>query len=354
MHVGWFRSPFVVANLADAPIDHPLAALRSTALGAVERRARSFRLKRWHYTSVVTPRVLFACAVVDAGYVGNAFAYVVDRSNGRMYEWNALAPLARGVQIAPNSIDGSTTFEASGFGHITLDNDAQAGIRRVAVSLAAKGEKPALVASYEIADGAGAPEPIVVVEQVAEGRWLYTHKCYGLAASGTLSCGALSDAARSGEASAGLDWNCGYRLYETYWNWAAAAGTDERGRRVAFNLTAHRPWKERGTAVTDSHRADAADCAIWLDGRRTKLSRVEFDYDPDHILQPWRIRDADGLVDLTFVPDGQRQDDVNFGLIVSRFHQPYGRFTGRLRSPDGEAFELGDVYGVSEQHYARW
>ncbi|MBI4704871.1 MAG: DUF2804 family protein [Deltaproteobacteria bacterium] len=40
--------------------------------------------------------------------------------------------------------------------------------------------------------------------------------------------------------------------------------------------------------------------------------------------------------------------------MVSRFHQPYGTFSGSLRAPGGERVELGDIYGVAEQHYPRW
>ncbi|RLB59134.1 MAG: hypothetical protein DRI90_15780, partial [Deltaproteobacteria bacterium] len=93
VHVGWFDGPFVETNLSEAPIRHLLSPLRGTSLAFVERAYRRWRLKRWHYTSVVTDRTFFACAVVDLGYMGNAFAYVVDRQTGEKHEHNALAPL---------------------------------------------------------------------------------------------------------------------------------------------------------------------------------------------------------------------------------------------------------------------
>ncbi|MBI4951415.1 MAG: DUF2804 domain-containing protein [Myxococcales bacterium] len=356
VHEGWFRRPFVDANLADAPIAYPLAGLRGTPLAGLERRLRGLRLKEWHYTSIVTPRVLFACAVVDLGYVGNAFAYVVERDSGRKLEWNALSPLGRAVRIAPNSTDGLTSFEAPGFGRVMLDNDAVNGLRRIDVSLRETRRSPALSACYELQDLGTSPDPVVVVERVAPGRWLYTHKCYGLPAGGDLRCGTLADTVLMGEALGGLDWNRGYRARETHWNWAAAAGRSDGGKVIAWNLTAHRPWPGAGASAAPvaPGDADAADSALWLGGRLVKIRRVEFDYDPQNRMAPWRIRDDRGLVDLVFTPRGERSDDTNFGVVVSRFHQPYGSFAGSVCSPEGERFAVGDVYGVTEQHFARW
>jgi hypothetical protein len=147
-------------------------------------------------------------------------------------------------------------------------------------------------------------------------------------------------------ALAGVDFNRGFRPRETWWHWAAAAGHAQGGAVVGFNLTAHRPW--------DAPRGgpeDAADCALWLDGERVKIGRVEFE---DRRDGPWTIVDGAGLVDLRFHPSGERSEDIHLGLVVSRFAQPYGRFEGSLRTPSGRRFELADVYGVTEKHYARW
>ena len=68
----------------------------------------------------------------------------------------------------------------------------------------------------------------------------------------------------------------------------------------------------------------------------------------------WSVKLLTGLVDLRFEADGERDDSVNFGLVVSKFYQPYGHFTGRLKDREGRSFEVDGLYGVTEQHYARW
>ncbi len=342
VHVGWFERPFVEPNLQELP------------RGRWQRVWSKLRLKQWQYTSVASDDVFFACAVVDVGYVGNAFAYVVDRHSGRCFEWSTLSPLSLGIGISDNSVDGRTHISKEGWGHIVIDNDSAAGKRSIDVRLDGRlGSRPApaLHAQIDIVDRGRAPDPVVVVEQSAPGCVLYTHKCYGLHASGQVRCGDID--ARIEQGHAGLDYNRGFRPRETWWNWAAAGGLSTDGARIGFNLTAHRPWAGSGREALGDE-PDAADCALWLDGRCVKLARVVFDYEPADLMRPWRIRDDGGLVDLRFTPLGDRHENVDFGIVVSRFHQPYGRFEGELCDPEGRRFALRDVFGVTEQHFARW
>lgn len=353
VHTGWFEHPFPIANLADAPARHLASPLRGSRLAPLERRVRALRLKRWHYTSVVTDRLLFACAIVDAGYVGNAFAYVVDRVSGRKHEYSTLTPGGAGITIASSSTDGTTSVRWPGFGALALHNDSSTGERRIEAELTGRtrlGARPPLRASILVRDDGVRPAPIVCVDEAEPGAWLYTHKAYGLEARGLIEAGELSGSFDFDEGLAGLDYNLGYRPRETYWNWAAGTGRATDGTRVGFNLTAHR----RPHEPTAPHGDDAGDCALWLGDAREKLAAVRFEYDPDDLLREWRVRDDEGLVDLTFSPAGERAEDVNAGLVVSRFHQPYGTFRGTLRSRSGRAFALEDVYGVVEQHFARW
>lgn len=358
VHTGWFDRPFVVANLEEASpfvaradggsvLANWLSRRRGTSL---ESSLRRLSLKQWHYTSVVTERILFACAVVDVGYVGNAFAYVVDRVTGRKHEYSTLSPGGAGILVASNSLDGTTSIRFPGFGALALHNDSARALRRIEADLEGRGDRPPLRASIAIHDDGTTPPPIVCVDEPEPRTWLYTHKIYALEAEGRVSAGELGDVFARGEGLAGLDFNRGYRPRETYWNWAAATGRATSGARVGWNLTAHRRPDERRNSRGD----DAGDCGLWLAGELVKLDHVSFDYDRGDLLGEWRVRDDEGLVDLRFTPAGERAEDVNAGLVVSRFHQPYGTFRGRLRSRSGATFDVEDVYGVVEQHYARW
>lgn len=352
---GWFESPFIKANLQDSPILRPVPGMPGSLRKLLQRGLRKLRLKQWHYTSVATEESFLAAAVFNAGYIGLGFVYVVDRKTGAVNEYGTMTPLSRGVRIASNSIDGVSSIEASGFGRITCENSSATGVRVLSIDLKAQKGHPPLSAEITLFDNGKTPEPMVVVDKLAPRRWLYTHKCYGLEAKGFIKRGERTEQVERGGALAGIDWNRGFRLYETFWNWAAATGRDSLGRPVGFTMTARKPKHgAEPNAAFSTTDGDANDCALWLDGKRVKLRRVRFDYDSKHLMGPWYITDIDGLVDLTFQPAGQRIDDTNFGVVVSQFHQPYGVFSGTLRSPEGEIYKLEDVYGVTEEHYARW
>jgi len=350
VHVGRFDRPFRTVNLDEAPAHHLLARLRGGPLGRVERAWRKLRLKQWHYASVATPRLFLGAVVFDAGYVGVGFAYVVDRKTGHMREWSKTVPLARGIAIAPNSTDGVSRFTAAGFGTIEFDNDGASGSRTLRIRIEDREGAPGLDVDYAMRERPGEIEPVIAVGEPEPGRWLYTHKAYGLPAGGTIATGDWNESVSVGDALAGLDWNRGYRLTETYWNWAAAAGRDTRGRTIGFTFTSHVPVGGAAEAPPDT----ANDSAMWLNGRVVDLDALTFTYDPADLLLPWRIKDARGLVDLEFQPLGERVEDVDLKLIVSRFHQPYGTFRGTLRTTTGEIFPIADVFGVTEQHFARW
>ena len=356
VNLGWFKDPFDNANLGDAHARHPLARLRTTSLAPLEKLTRRIQLKEWMYVSVVTERTLIACAIADLGYVGSSFAYVVDRRSGKKYEYSTLSPAALGIGVSHNSLRGVSCIDRPGYGRAVVLNESDKGRRRIDLSLRGalgSNPKPPLRATIDIEDNGVEPAPIVVVEESEPGCFLYTHKSYGLAASGRIQCGDIVDNFAMGEGLAGFDFNRGYRPRETYWNWAAASGWTKDAQRIGFNLTAHRPWDGQ-SAEASSGEQDALDCAIWLPSGCEKLDRVEFDYQPDDLMARWRVHDAEGLVDLQFEPMGKRAEDVNFGLVVSQFHQPYGHFSGTLRSRSGETFQLHDVFGVTEQHFARW
>ena len=80
---------------------------------------------------------------------------------------------------------------------------------------------------------------------------------------------------------------------------------------------------------------------------------MDFRYDDLDLLKPWQIESNDGRVRLRFLPAGKRSANTNIGLIVSKFHQPFGRFEGTLRDGD-QVCELQNVSGFAEEHYAKW
>lgn len=70
------------------------------------------RQKEWHYLSVCTQSHFVAVAVVQLGYLANAFAYAVDLAAPGSEPWifEALSPLGRAATFAPAADRGQTRW----------------------------------------------------------------------------------------------------------------------------------------------------------------------------------------------------------------------------------------------------
>jgi hypothetical protein len=91
---------------------------------------------------------------------------------------------------------------------------------------------------------------------------------------------------------------------------------------------------------------------LWLDGQPVPLGTALFRYTPSDVRKEWRLSTADGVLDVRFLPDGLREENISLGVIESRFQQPFGRFEGTLQLQGRTVRVSGS--GVVEQHWATW
>ena len=169
----------------------------------------------------------------------------------------------------------------------------------------------------------------------------YTHKEAGIPVPGTIRHKGVLRDIREEDAFGVRDYTLGYLARQTFWNWASGGGMDTAWNRIGFNL------------VQGINETGFTENAFWVNGRVVKTDVVDFRYDDLDLYKPWRIESNDGRVRLRFLPEGKRSADINAGLVVSKFHQSFGRFEGTLQ--DGEyRCELHHVAGFAEEHYAKW
>jgi hypothetical protein len=70
------------------------------------------RLKRWQFCGVAAEDFILGAAVVDIGYLSNAFAYLFDRKSGRMTEYSANQALAAKTAFDAIPTHGHISFKA--------------------------------------------------------------------------------------------------------------------------------------------------------------------------------------------------------------------------------------------------
>ena len=304
-----------------------------TPFHRAELRARGwrrYRLKEWHYVSFTTDEWFVALGLVNLGYVGNLFAYAVDRvQNSSAVEYGTMSPIGRALQIAPSSTNGETRWATRNARVLVrarngwdLELDIPLGSERL------RGH-----GRIEERDS------LAMLHRLGPGRHAYTHKAAGWPASGQLDLGTRSIRLDGGLGAS--DWTRSEANRITEWKWASLSGVLSDGTVLGLNLSAD---------VYDDEAGHSLENALWVDGRVSRLSGVRFRMPIEPKTKPWRIESLDSdEVELEFQPLGAREDHTSFGLVRTDFVQPYGRFTGRVRE-----HELNGCFGVVETHVSVW
>lgn len=304
---------------------HPI---EDPSLGAAPR----FRTKEWHYHSVVSEEWFLGVAVVQLGYVANAFLYLVERADpARRREHEALSPLGRALSFAPSSVRGETLWQRG------ADRIAMRYRDGWAVELDVGLGDERLSGELHIEPR----ESLAVAFPLGPDRPAYTHKAGGLPARGVLRLGARDIDFSGGLAT--LDWTRSLARRHTQWKWASFAGRARDGRTLGLNLSAD---------VYDHPQGASHENALFVDGVTCSLGGVAFELPADPVREPWHISSAE--LDLEFQPLGARKQKLDLGLVRSDFVQPYGTFRGRLAPAGVAPAEVDGVFGVVENHDALW
>ena len=324
--VGWSRQPLLDCDLEQA---------RFYPLGFFQR----FRLKRWDYYAVFTPRRFFSTTIADLGYAANIFVYTLDFDTGNLHEEGLVVPLSRGVAIERNSTQGEAVYSS---GKASLRFMAASEERHIQVDWPKFHNGRGIQADIRLIVPPG-NESMTIVIPIGRRRFYYNTKINCLPATGQIRYGTEVEDLKPDSSLGQLDWGRGVWEYSSFWNWASASGFLPDGRTVGLNL---------GRGFGDLSRA--TENAVILDGRLHKLGGVAFDYTSGDYMRPWRFTDDEGRLDLTFTPFKDRTARTNLGIIFSEVHQMFGRYNGRAVLDDGTHLEIRDLIGFAEEHRARW
>ncbi len=289
-----------------------------------------YRVKRWEYLGICNNDIIFGIAVVRLGYMCNLFAYLFDRRSARISKYDILVPGGGAAIFNGNSQTGAITFKNRNTA-VCMTSDSE--------TITVEGSiKEALYVSLSFRKYG---QPLVCVTRTGLKGFNYTHKEAGIPVRGTIRHKEESWDIQEALSFGVRDYTLGFLARQTFWNWASGGGMDKEGNRIGFNL------------VQGINETGYTENAFWINGRIVKTDVVDFRYDDLDLLKPWHIESNDGRVRLRFMPEGRRSANTHAGLIVSKFHQPFGRFEGSLRAED-QICELKNAFGFTEEHYAKW
>ena len=306
------------------------------------------REKRWQYVGLYSDEFIVGLAVVHAGYVGNIFAYVYNRTNYALWEVHKVLPLAKGIRF-DREIHNAVVDYSSSTERIRFESNLPLHKRSVDVRLHHEGQD--LDIRVEIVENLQKTEPLQVLMPTMDDDCTFTHKHAGLSVLGSIRLGNQRWKLDKTPTFAAIDLTTGYPARKTFWNWASMAGTvpssnSTKRRSIGLNVV---------SPIIDPINQENA---FWVDGKLHKLGAVGFNYNPDDIVAPWSISSQDmestPRIDLQFTPEGLRKQDIDLQIISSAFQQPFGRYNGTVTCSDGEVIKIEDISGVAEEHYAKW
>ncbi len=337
---GAFEGSLEVVDWAEVRSGGPTRPVAS----ALARASRFLHHKRWWYAAVSTPEVLVSTAIVNLGYVVNAFVFAADLPGRRLlFQRSFLGLPALSATLTPRPGTGALATFRAPRARVALSRGQDAN---APYALRIRLPELTLDAALEVS----ATRPLTWIGPLGARVGTIelancTQKIAGAPASGRLVVHGR-DVPLDG-ALGGLDFTDGLLARETAWRWAFAQGHADSGEVVGLNLV--EGFNARGASPETALGEDA----VWLGGRPYPLGPARFDHDRDDPARPWHVSTACGAVDLRFTPGGRHAEGHDLGVARSRFLQVAGTWDGVITF-DGVTRNLRGAAGVAEDQAVRW
>ncbi|HVX54062.1 DUF2804 family protein [Nocardioides sp.] len=298
------------------------------------RRARRLRLKEWIGWTLMHPELSCSMILQDAHYLASSELYVRDAASGRLTQ-HARNLRGGSLHLPERLYPSQPSVDAKGYA-IGYDFGPEGGRHTIEVDIA--GTATELPVSVRLTlDGAHAGAPLSVSQPLGRKAAMYTHKAV-FPAAGSVTVGDHTYTFDPARDLAILDEHKTFLPYRTRWLWGTFATVDADGI-VGANFC-------RRPAVAGT----PGESCLWLPApyRCEGLDDVELAPESEDSLAPWRVRSADGRLDVVFTPDGRKDVKHQLVLFAIDYWQLYGTYAGIVGDRRVEG-----VRGVLESMKAR-
>lgn len=330
---GVFDAPLRNVNLLDAAMPGPF--------GPSAEWWKRYRLKQWQFFQIVHPQYAFCFLIIDFAFSASSFLFVYDREEKKAFEHKRIK-FNRDIALAENLYDGRCHFREKKY-RIEIFNRLEEGHHDIEAEIRQTRRAPSVNIDVRAHQPPGEIQPLVVSLPVGNNRGMYSHKVV-CPASGTARFGDVEITLDSGRDVAILDEHKALYPHHTYWKWATFGFINSEGRTIGVNLT--------DNLIKDQRRWN--ENAIFTGDAITLLGPARFEFDLGNTTKPWKIRDEEGRVDLTFAPQNAKIDRVSLVFFSIDYRQPCGLFKGRLVDGEGNIHKIENVFGITEYHNAHY
>jgi Domain of unknown function (DUF2804), C-terminal/Domain of unknown function (DUF2804), N-terminal len=287
---------------------------------------KKFRFNMFNFVGIMGPELMAGFAMVDFKGLSNGFFYVYERKTNRLFETKYIAPGFK-VSIGSNPAEINSSFKIF-----------KLGIKIAGNRISAKGKNISLEATLDTESTA----PLRLCTRAGYRGWVYTEKTSPVRINGEIEYDGNKINIASPDYMALIDWSAGFMRRNTYWNWAAIAGTLSDGRSIGLNL------------ASGVNETGFCENCFWINGKMTNVGTINFQFDSDSLMSKWKIDSSDRKIALVFTPENSRNEKTNAILVKSRFTQLMGTFDGTIITDSQEVIKISALPGWTEDHYAKW
>lgn len=302
------------------------------------RTLHSLRLKEWQAFQLSNDEHFVLGAVYDTKTLGILQVVVVEKATARVRRFEHRVP-TWALSVA-QGLDGTRSTGRWGGLRVSVANDVARGHVQVVATAAARRSGPALDLSVSGDCTPGRAGMIVICHPFPGGTPLYSTKV-AMPARGSLTVGPRTETFRADRSILVLDDHKGHYPYPMAYDWLTGARVLPDGRRVVLNLTDNQ--------VRDPETYN--ENVVVVDAEVHRLPPVRFERRAG-VGGPWRVRDAHGMVDVTFVPEVPNEQHVGPRGALAEYDGPFGWLSGRVETPTGPLL-LDGFYGMGERKIIR-
>ncbi len=301
---------------------------------------RRLRLKEWEHIAILARSFYLGIAVVDAKWLGLSWVCYFDRATHQMME-HTRRFFPSTIKIPPSLAPGGVSVHARSYS-IDIQNRLNEGYHRIVMDIGASRKLSRFQAHLTMYERTGEVQPIIALLPIEEKRPFFTHKS-PCPVEGEVVIGEKRFSLNPTSDVAVLDYHRTYFFSRTHWEWATFAGFDKRSVLIGVNLT-------KGILRRDELLNENG---VWYAATLTPVGRADFRI-PRDPLDLWHVKTDDGAVDVTFKPLGHRSEQISLGPLRSRYVQPFGLFSGKVRDGEGRIHTVEDMFGIAEDHTVTW
>ena len=297
------------------------------------------RNKRWDYWAVLAGDLIISSVYSNTDYIGIADVFWRDLSSGA----------SGGAFTAARHGDGFVLPERPGTAPLVYEDE------RLHLAFTDDERGTRLFAEWTRRDGSAGVMDVVVALPVgheslnvvipwSKSVFNFTSKHQARPATGELRSGDREWViGRDGDAWGVLDVGRGRWPTEVTWNWGGGAGVVD-GHTLGIQIGAK--WTA-GTGFTEN--------GLIVDGRLSKIgNELAWIYDWDNPMEPWRVVDPGGQIDITLTPRFDKHGKTQGNKRGNETHQVFGTWAGSVTTDDGLTLRFGRIQGFAEEARQNW